>query len=70
MICCLQELLSANDCNDGKGSDVESDGEDWVPDPIDAVKTGHHSSSISVHMFHVMKDDFLLGKQILILTLI
>ena len=35
----FQELIST-DVSGGYNSDDESDGEDWVPDPIDA-KTGY-----------------------------
>ena len=51
----LQELFGAGDGDSHKENESESDGEDWVPDPIDA-KTGFWQIKISKEKVSTSKD--------------
>lgn len=51
----LQELFGAGDSDSYKGNESESDGEDWVPDPIDA-KTGYFQIKVSKEKLSTSKD--------------
>ena len=56
--CCVFVFPFAQDffgMNTSKGVEIESDGEDWVPDPIDAVKKGTTNSlfPVSYDRFHI-----------------